>query len=224
MVNHHNNLTVQGYQEKMKMDKYARIVTFDEFNQVRDRLGKIVCTSGGFDPLHPGHASCIVESKQYGDTLVVVVNGDNFLKRKKGKPFMDLQTRCNLVACLREVDYVIPFEIENDPTVSQALRLIRPHVFTKGGDRVDNTNIPEWQVCQELGIELVSQVGRPKLWSSSDFLKEWGEFWLQRADNLAALPNKAMEKPSSPLPTTRPEAARRQAPKRGIRRRASTSL
>jgi len=53
---------------------------------------------------------------------------------------------------------------------------------------VDNTNIPEWQVCQELGIELVSQVGRPKLWSSSDFLKEWGEFWLQRASRDAARP------------------------------------
>lgn len=53
---------------------------------------------------------------------------------------------------------------------------IRPHVFTKGGDRVDFTNIPEWQVCQELGIDLVAQVGKPKLWSSSDFLKEWGEF------------------------------------------------
>jgi cytidyltransferase-like protein len=162
------------------MEKYAPIVTFEELNQVRDKLGKIVCTSGGFDPLHPGHASCIVESKQYGDTLVVVVNGDSFLKNKKGKPFMDLMTRAHLVACLREVDYVIPFEIENDTTVCQALRLIRPDVFTKGGDRVDNTNIPEWQVCQELGIELISQVGRPKLWSSSDFLKDWGEFWLER--------------------------------------------
>ncbi len=173
------------------MEKYAKIVSFEEFNRIRDRLGRIVCTSGGFDPIHPGHASCIVESKQYGDTLVVVVNGDNFLMRKKGKPFMDLETRCHLVACLREVDYVIPFEIEDDPTVSQALRLIRPHVFTKGGDRVDNTNIPEWKVCQELGIELVSGVGRPKLWSSSDFLKDWGEFWLERS----GMPEAGMEVP-----------------------------
>jgi len=80
------------------MEKYAQILNFDEFNQIRDGLGRIVCTSGGFDPIHPGHASCIIESKQYGDTLVVVVNGDNFLQRKKGKQFMDLQTRCNLVA------------------------------------------------------------------------------------------------------------------------------
>lgn len=159
------------------MEKYGKIVTFEEFDQIRDQLGRIVCTSGGYDPLHPGHATCIVDSKQYGDTLVVVVNGDGFLKRKKGKPFMDLNTRCVIVSCLRGVDYVIPFEIENDQTVTVALQKIRPHVFTKGGDRVDFTNIPEWNVCQDLGIELVSQVGMPKYWSSSDFLKEWGEFW-----------------------------------------------
>ena len=175
------------------MEKYARIISFDEFDQIRDQLGRIVCTSGGFDPLHPGHASCIVESKQYGDTLVVVVNGDSFLRRKKGKAFMDLQTRCRIVACIREVDYVIPFEIENDQTVCQALRLIRPHVFTKGGDRVDYTNIPEWQVCQELGIELVSQVGQPKLWSSSDFLKDWGEFLFQKGIPSRSQPSLADE-------------------------------
>jgi cytidyltransferase-like protein len=162
------------------MGKYAQVVSFEEFRPLREKLGKIVATSGGFDPIHPGHASCIVESKQFGDTLVVIVNGDNFLKNKKGKPFMDLMTRSNLVACIREVDYVVPFEIENDSTVSQALRQLRPHVFTKGGDRVDESTIPEWGVCQELGIEVISGVGKPKLWNSSDLLKEWGEFWLKK--------------------------------------------
>ena len=162
------------------MGDYAEVVTFEEFDKVRDTLGKIVCTSGGFDPLHPGHATCIVESAKYGDTLVVVVNGDGFLREKKGKPFQDLQTRAQIVACLRGVDYVIPFEIENDQTVCEALRRIRPHFFTKGGDRTDYTNIPEWPVCQELGITLIPRVGLDKAWSSSDFLKEWGEFWLER--------------------------------------------
>jgi cytidyltransferase-like protein len=170
------------------MKTYAPIITFDEFVQIRHRLGRIVCTSGGFDPLHPGHASCIIESKQYGDTLVVVVNGDSFLRRKKGKAFMDLQTRCHVVSFLREVDFVIPFEIENDQTVCEALRLIRPHVFTKGGDRVDVTNIPEWKICQKLGIEVISQVGKPKLWSSSDFLKEWGEFWSKKDNRTEKIP------------------------------------
>ncbi len=159
------------------MEKYAQIVSFDEFAELRDSLGKIVCTSGGYDPIHPGHATCIIESKKYGDTLVVVVNGDAFLRAKKGKNFQDLATRSMLVSCIREVDFVIPFEIEDDMTVCVALDKIRPHIFTKGGDRTDYTNIPEWEICQKHGIEIVPQVGLDKEWSSSDFLQEWGEFW-----------------------------------------------
>ena len=113
------------------MDKYGKIISFEEFDKIRHVLGKIVCTSGGFDPLHPGHASCIIESKQYGDTLVVVVNGDGFLQRKKGKPFMDVETRCAMVACIRDVDYVIPFEIEDDQTVSEALQAYSSTCFHK---------------------------------------------------------------------------------------------
>ena len=175
------------------MSDYGSIITFEEFDLIRETLGRIVCTSGGYDPIHPGHATCIVESKKYGDTLVVVVNGDNFLRMKKGKPFIDLMTRCQIVSCIRNVDYVIPFEIKDDQTVCKALQRIRPHVFTKGGDRTDYTNIPEWHVCQELGIEIVPQVGHTKVWNSSDFLREWGEFWtrkLKRKNHIPSAPNK----------------------------------
>ena len=164
----------------------ARIVSFEEFETLRPSLGKIVCTSGGFDPLHPGHASCIHESKRYGDTLVVIVNGDGFLRRKKGKPFMDLETRCNIVAHLRGADFVIPFEIENDQTVSVALEKVRPHVFTKGGDRIDASTIPEWDTCRRNGIEIISGVGKKKLWSSSDFLREWADFSKQNGSGKPA--------------------------------------
>jgi len=163
------------------MNDYAKILSFEEFDFIRDSLGRIVCTSGGFDPIHPGHATCIVESKKYGDTLVVVVNGDGFLTLKKGRPFMNLRTRCMIVSCIRGVDYVIPYETPLDQTVCGALQRIRPHVFTKGGDRVDHSNIPEWQVCQDLGIEVVPQVGLQKNWSSSDLLRKWGEFWMERS-------------------------------------------
>lgn len=165
------------------MTDYAEILSFEEFDKIRNDKGRIVCTSGGFDPLHPGHATCIIESKKHGDTLVVVVNGDWFLRNKKGRAFMDLQTRCRIVSCIRQVDFVIPFEIEDDSTVCEALRRLRPNVFTKGGDRTDYTNIPEWQVCQEMNIELVPQVGLDKQWSSSDFLKEWGEWWMAHHSN-----------------------------------------
>ena len=159
----------------------ARIVELNEFPGLSAGLGTIVATSGGYDPLHPGHASCLLESSRYGDTLVVIVNGDGFLRRKKGKPFMDLKARCQVVSCMRTVDYVIPFEIEDDDTVCEALRVIRPHVFTKGGDRTDMSNIPEWGVCTELGIEVISGVGLDKAWSSSDYLETWGRFWSEQA-------------------------------------------
>lgn len=156
--------------------KPAKIISFEDFDKIRKNLGKIVCTSGGFDPIHPGHVSCIHESKKYGDTVVVIVNGDSFLKTKKGKPFMDVKTRCHIVSYVIGVDYVIPFEIENDQTVSVALEKIKPHIFTKGGDRIDEKSIPEWKTCAKNSIEVISGVGLRKDWSSSNFLKEWEEY------------------------------------------------
>lgn len=164
-------------------EMYAPVLTLEEFARLRDErdLGVVVATSGGYDPIHPGHVSCILESRRYGDTLVVVVNGDAFLRQKKGKPFQDLATRCAIVSAIRGVDYVVAFEIEGDTTVTQALRAIRPRYFTKGGDRVKGKSLPpsEEAACRDLGIEIIDGVGADKAWSSSDFLAEWGEFWSQ---------------------------------------------
>jgi cytidyltransferase-like protein len=155
----------------------APIIDFDLFDQLRPQLGKIVATSGPFDPIHPGHISCILASKKFGDTLVVIVNGDGMLKMKKGKHFQNLATRSMIVSAIREVNFVIPFEIEGDMTVIKALERVRPHVFTKGGDRRDKATIPEWEVCQKHGIDIQTGVGLDKLWSSSDFLREWEEHY-----------------------------------------------
>ena len=80
------------------MADYGKIITFEDLNRIRDTLGRIVCTSGGFDPLHPGHATCIVDSKDHGDTLVIVVNGDAFLRGQEGQALHGsrdpLQDRC----------------------------------------------------------------------------------------------------------------------------------
>ena len=157
-------------------NRYAEIISLADFAKIRESLGRIVCTSGGYDPIHPGHISCIAASRQYGDTMVVIVNGDAFLTDKKGRPFQDLLTRCRIVSSLRFVDYVIPFEIAGDATVCKALQQIQLHVFTKGGDRIDISTIPEWAVCEELGINIIPGVGEDKLWSSSDFLEKWLEF------------------------------------------------
>ncbi len=153
---------------------FAPIVELDAFAQIRNTLtDTLVLTSGGFDPLHPGHLSCIVDSKNFGDQLVVVVNGDWFLDRKKGRHFMNLKTRCKILAAIRGVDYIVPFEIENDTTVNVALAAIQPEVFTKGGDKLDASTIPEWDTCHDLDIEIVTGVGDSKVHSSSDIMEDW---------------------------------------------------
>ncbi len=154
----------------------APIVDFETIDRLRPQLGRIVVTSGPFDPIHPGHISCILDSKHFGDTLVVIVNGDSFLQRKKGKAFQYLPIRCQIVSSIRSVDYVVPFEIEDDQTVNEALARLKPAVFTKGGDRRDAASIPEWETCRQLGIEVVTGVGWDKKWSSSDFLRDWEKF------------------------------------------------
>jgi cytidyltransferase-like protein len=152
----------------------AKIVSLDEFAKLRPKLGKVVATSGGFDPIHPGHISCIIESKRYGDVLVVIVNGDGFLAAKKGKPFQNLETRSLIVSGIAGVDYVVPFEVEGDQTVAYALEEIKPDVFTKGGDR-NKTTLPEAEtkICQKNKIKVVFAVGEDKQWSSSWFLDDW---------------------------------------------------
>jgi len=156
-----------------------------DLNQVRPEIllshdydPYIVATSGGFDPIHPGHLSCINDSAEIGDILVVIVNDDDFLKSKKGKPFMPLEHRCQIVSMIKGVDYVVPYHAPfGDTTVIGALEAIQPTAFTKGGDRKDKSSIPEWDICQELNINLILGVGMEKRWSSSNYLQEWGKFW-----------------------------------------------
>jgi cytidyltransferase-like protein len=151
----------------------ARIVSLEEFAKLRPKLGKVVATSGGYDPIHPGHISLIIESQKYGDTMVVIVNGDHFLTAKKGRPFQDLETRSLIVSGISGVDYVVPFEIKNDMSVNEALEVIKPDFYTKGGDTVDPSTIREWEVCQKNKTKVIFGVGDDKEWSSSWFLKEW---------------------------------------------------
>lgn len=170
-----------------KKDWGAKIVSLDEFARLRPKLGKIVATSGGFDPIHPGHISNIIESKKYGDTLVVIVNGDAFLTAKKGRPFQNLETRCLIVSGIVGVDYVVPFEIADDPTVVKALDAIKPDVFTKGGDRNQSTLPPaETEVCERNNIKVVFGVGESKRWSSSWFLSDWERTRRKAKRDLAA--------------------------------------
>ncbi len=126
---------------------------------------KTVVVSGGFDPLHIGHIRMFKRARELGDRLVVILNSDRFLLKKKGYVFMPFKERREMIESIRFVDKVAPC-IDKDQTVCKTLEKLKPDVFANGGDRTKK-NIPEDEVCQRLGIEMVFGVGGGKVQSSS---------------------------------------------------------
>lgn len=122
---------------------------------------KVVAVSGGFDPLHVGHIRYLKAARELGDYLVVILNGDSFLMRKKGYKVFSAEERREILLAIKYVDMVVLYEAERDD-VEYPLRFILPDIFAKGGDRrPDGVGIPsvEENVCKELGIEIVYGVG-----------------------------------------------------------------
>lgn len=138
----------------------------------------IIVTSGGFDPLHVGHLRCLQESseivkkhQQFAQTFfLVIVNGDGFLTRKKGKPFMKLEERMEIVHAIKGVDGVVAWD-DGSQNVIGALELLKPDYFTKGGDRDSAQNVPEADICGKIGCNIVYGVGGGKIQSSSELIK-----------------------------------------------------
>ena len=133
------------------------------------REKKLVAVSGGFDPIHVGHVRMIQAASLIGD-VVVIVNSDEWLNRKKGYSFMPFEERAEIIESIRGVVAVIKADDE-DGTVCQTLRELKPDVFANGGDRV-NDNTPEGAVCNELGVEMMWNVGGEKIQSSSWLVRD----------------------------------------------------
>ena len=153
------------------------------FLSERSNQRPIYMTSGGFDPLHVGHVRCIQETVNLANDpvtnpsnlsglVVVVVNADSFLVRKKGYAFMPLSERMAIIDAIKGVDFVVPWETDGDQTVTGAISILKPDYFTKGGDRFDASTIPEWTICQKVGCEIITGVGHGgKIQSSSDLVR-----------------------------------------------------
>lgn len=161
----------------MKLAKiYTNLNEFEkELSLLRNWNKQIITTSGGFDPLHIGHLRCIQESANIADlgwgVLVVIVNGDGFLTRKKGKPFMPHNERMEIIAGLKGVDYVVGWD-DGSQTVVGALEIIKPNVFTKGGDRSEAGVVPEFETCHMMGCKVLFGIGgKDKVQSSSSLIK-----------------------------------------------------
>lgn len=137
----------------------------------------IVLITGGFDPVHSGHIEYVNKARNLGDILIVGVNSDEWLTRKKGKPFMPYREREYIMRHIHGVDDVIAFD-DSDNSASDAIRKVRALypdekiIFANGGDRTKE-NIPEMQ-CGVDNVEFVFSVGgSDKRNSSSWILESW---------------------------------------------------
>lgn len=140
-------------------------------------MKKVVLVTGGFDPLHSGHIEYFEASKKLGDILVVGLNSDEWLQRKKGRPFMHIYEREKIVNSLKVVDKVVCYP-DADGSSRNAIKGVRAMypgaviIFANGGDRTQE-NIPEMDVSDD-NVEFVFGVGGDyKMNSSSWILREW---------------------------------------------------
>lgn len=147
----------------------------------------IVLVSGGFDPLHSGHIDYFREAKKLGDRLVVGINSDAWLTRKKGKSFMSEQERTSIISSLEMVDAVYTMDDSDDTATNFIASMMLDYpdynlIFANGGDRTQKT-VPEFYRFHYPKLKFVFGVGGDKTQSSSELLKQykttkrmWGHF------------------------------------------------
>lgn len=150
---------------------------------------KVVLVTGGFDPLHSGHIEYFKAAKKLGDKLIVAVNSDAWLTRKKGRPFMPFEERIKIIDALEVVDqttYVMNDD-KNDDAGGAIFHTLATHgnieiIFANGGDRKEGNVPEEEQWGDDPHVTFVYGVGgEDKKNSSSWILKEWSQPTTERA-------------------------------------------
>jgi len=135
---------------------------------------KIVVASGGFDPLHSGHLAYFREAKELGMYLIVGVNSDEWLMRKKGYVFMPIEEREEIIKSIKYVNGVNRFNDDDDSSIDllNKVKYWYPSdeiIFANGGDRNESN-------CRELSVEGVEFVygvgGTDKKNSSSEIVRK----------------------------------------------------
>lgn len=141
---------------------------------------RVVLVTGGFDPLHSGHIAYFKAAKNLGNKLVVGLNSDAWLTRKKGRPFLSFEERVAIIKELKMVDEVIGFDDDDNTACHAIYKMLSKHdegttiVFANGGDR-NNGTTPEYEMYKnQYGLEFAWGVGGDnKMNSSSWILDEW---------------------------------------------------
>ena len=131
---------------------------------------KTIVISGGMDPVHIGHVKMIKAAAELG-RVIVVLNSDEWLVRKKGYAFMSFEERKYLLENIKGVSEVSDVD-DSDGTGCEALQRLKPDMFGNGGDRTSD-NTPEKEVCLDIGIRMVWNLGGEKIQSSSDLVRDF---------------------------------------------------
>lgn len=137
----------------------------------------VVLVTGGFDPLHSGHLAYFKAAKELGDKLVVGINSDEWLTRKKGRSFMPFEERAEIIKGLSIVDQIISFDDSDDTACGAIYKTLATHgniklIFANGGDRTD-TNIPEMATYGDMHYcDFVFGVGGEDKKNSSSWILE----------------------------------------------------
>ena len=140
-------------------------------------MSKVSIVSGGFDPVHSGHINLMLAARELSDQLIVLLNSDEWLSRKKGRPFMNFFERKMVLENLWFVDYVLDFDDSDNSAVDGLEKVVSMYkqkddlYFCNGGDRNSLDDIPEKGVP---GIQLKFGVGGDtKINSSSKLVNEY---------------------------------------------------
>ena len=142
-------------------------------NWNKDWRKSIIVMSGGFDPIHKGHLRMFREASWLGHHVVVGLNSDEWLTRKKGKPFMNFEERKEIIEGFKYVNQVLPFDDSDDTAgdaIKQVCSLYRDFdvniYFANGGDR-GKGNVPELDTCKDSNVVMLWGIGGGKIQSSS---------------------------------------------------------
>ena len=137
----------------------------------------LIILSGGFDPVHKGHIRMFKEANKLGK-VIVGLNSDEWLIRKKNKFFMPFEERKEILDSIKYIDKTRSFN-DNDDTACDLIKNIHSEYgdkykifFGNGGDRTNKTT-PELEFCNNNNIEMIWGLGGGKIQSSSDLLKNW---------------------------------------------------
>ena len=141
-------------------------------------MKNIILVSGGFDPIHQGHIKLIKEASKYG-SVVVLLNSDEWLRKKKGKEFHNFEERKIIMESIKGVIEVIAFD-DSDTTCIDGIKKAKAKYanstikLANGGDRNQKTT-PEKNIVKKIILKLFEIGGKNKANSSSWLLKKWTE-------------------------------------------------